>query len=174
MMSYLRLRFYIKFENLKPSITDLTYNLGKDFRVNAVNESDNEREAGYARLLKLRYNLKSYFENADESVKLWELELLKELKRLAATSNSDGCIEFDGKRLFRISYATSQSLDLEMAENIALDTNLISGTFVLIMLFACLIMVVDSNCITSPGFLLPMMGTFINFNLFYKIFKIKS
>lgn len=104
---------------MKPSITDLTYNLGKDFRVNAVNESEGETVPGSARVLKLRYNLKSHFENADKSVKLWELAMLGELQSLANKADEHGCVQFDGsERLLTMSFAASQSLDLEMAANI--------------------------------------------------------
>lgn len=119
----------------------------------------NETVPGFASGLKLRYNLKSDFENADELVKLWELEFLKNLKLLAKTADSRGCIQFNDKHMLRMSFAASQSLDLEMAANIAIDTNLIMGTFALIMIFACLLMAINSNCVTSPGILLPMMGT---------------
>lgn len=125
----------------------------------------------YAQGLKLRYNLKSDFENADELVKLWELEFLKVFNSLALTADKDDCIEFEGQRILRISYATSQSLDQEMAANIALDTKLIAGTFVLIMIFACILMAINSNCVTSPGVLLPMMGNILNKNILKNYLK---
>lgn len=142
----------------------MTYNLGKSFYVNAVNESKNETEFAYAQGLKLRYNLNSDYENATKNVKLWELAFLNELKNLAAASNRNDCVLFENQYKLRISFATSQSLDLEMAANIALDSNLITGTFVLIMIFACLLMSINSNCVSSPGFMLPMMGKLIIIN----------
>lgn len=151
-------RFYIKFDSSGPSITDLTYNLGKEFRVNAVNESDGGRVPGFARAVKLRYNLKSDFENIEPDVKLWELEFLKHIRELYASRDALGCVLFNERRALKISFAASQSLELEMAANLSLDTKLISGTFALIMIFVCLLMSIRSNMVTSPGLMLPMAG----------------
>lgn len=45
-----------------------------------------------------------------------------------------------------------------MQNNIGFDAVLISGTFGLIMIFSTLLMSLRTDCITSPGYLLPMSG----------------
>ncbi|CAF0815024.1 unnamed protein product [Brachionus calyciflorus] len=143
-------RFYLNPNELTGQIgfTDLTYNLGKHFRINLLSESKNQTEPGYSRLFKLRYNLKDDFETASSDVKKWEMEFLKLAKEISLKNEA----------LFRISYASSHSLDIEMAANIVVDTTLIVGTFSLIIMFACLIMSLGSNLVTAPGFMLPMAG----------------
>ena len=64
----------------------------------------------------------------------------------------------DNTNLLKMVYATSQSIDLEIEANSQLDTNLISGTFMLIMIFAIILMSFNTTWITSPGVLLPMAG----------------
>ena len=137
--------------------------------MNSFNESENGKVPGYSRSLKLRYSLKSQLENADKLVKLWEIEFLKNMKNLMFHSNkasgssnlsfniNNECSD-DNKSILKIVYATSQSLDLEIDSNAKLDTNLISGTFMLTIIFASILMSFNTNWITSPGFLLPFSG----------------
>ncbi len=49
-------------------------------------------------------------------------------------------------------------LESEMQNNIGFDVVLISGTFGLIMIFSTLLMSLKTDCITSPGYLLPLSG----------------
>lgn len=159
-------RFYIKVNGGKSSITDLTIILGKDFRVNEPKENQTT-ELAYARLLKLRYNLKS---TNVADVKLWELKFLDAMKEMMRQTSSDGQIDLQnqcGKRVpsdkwalnnLRVSFGASQSLDLEMVANLDLDSKLIVGTFILIITFSILLMSINSNCVNSPGFMLPMSG----------------
>lgn len=160
-------RFYFNILSKNPSLTDLTYNLGKDFYVNSEEESRNGTELAFSRMFKLRYNLKSDFINVREDVKEWELEFLKSIEKLLkyhSSSQISGCNQNEERKeneilkLLVITYSTSQSLDLEMAANITLDTKLISGTFMLIMIFAILFMSFNTNWVTSPGFILPFAG----------------
>lgn len=154
-------RFYIKSANGKVGFTDLTYNLGKDFRINTYNESNNRTIPGFSRGLKLRYNLKSDFENADLLVKQWEYKFIETIDKHAKSllkESQDLEDQCSSGQLLKLSYGTSQSLDLEMAANIVVDTSLIVGTFLLIMTFAAILMSINSNCITSPGYLLPLAG----------------
>lgn len=158
-------RFYIKISRGKIGFTDLTYNLGKDFHINTLNESNNRKTPGSARILKLRYNLKSDFENADEAVRKWERKFIQLVQSLVDPSKEITDLDFTIKEScrnknqpFQISFASSQSLDIEMAANIVLDSYFIAGTFIMIMIFAILIMSVNSDCITSPGVILPLAG----------------
>lgn len=152
-------RFYVKSTNRGASMTDLTYNLGKHFHINLFNESQKGKYPAFSRAIKLRYNLKSTFENADKDVLSWEREFLKNIKNLLkdgpmCESNNENSL----LKLLKITYGTSQSLDTEMTANVGLDSILISGTFILIMLFSTILMSLNSNCITSPGVLLPLSG----------------
>lgn len=148
-------RFYTNINNDGDiRFTDLTYNLGIDFRINDYDSSRNGTEPGYAKLVKLRYNLKDHFENAGDDVKNWEHKFINLIKNL--TVNNSDCNDKDG--FFKISYGTSHSLDNEMAANMGLDTNLISGTFMLICIFATFVMSIGTNCLTSPSFVLPTAG----------------
>lgn len=156
-------RFYVKQSVSGASLTDLTYNLGKHFRVNLFNESQNGKFPGYARAIKIRYNLKSTFENADENVIEWEKEFLKNIKNLLrlGSEKEHMCVAKNEKSILntlKMTYGTSQSLNTEMTANIRIDAILISGTFFLIMLFSSILMSINSNCITSPGYLLPLSG----------------
>ena len=105
----------------------------------------------------MRYNLKSDYENSDEIVRRWEEEFLRVVKRLVLenASGKSGLLKH-----LRISYATSHSLDVEIENNIVLDTNLISATFGLIFIFSIIMMSFNTNCVTSPGVLLPISGIF--------------
>lgn len=131
--------------------------LGKHFRINLFNESQNGKYPAYAKAIKLRYNLKSTYENPDKIVIEWEKELLKNIQNVV---NSQPACDPSNKYLksIKITYGTSQSLDTEMAANVGLDSILISGTFMLIMLFSSILMSLNSNCITSPGVILPLSG----------------
>jgi hypothetical protein len=131
-----------------PSFTDLKFSLGKNFKFITLVNNGSINSTGapaYATMLKLRYALKSNYENMDLKVKEWEIEFLNfiktvELKHLTFT------------------YSTSQSLEIEMLSNISFDVYLISTTFMLITLFATLLMSFKSDMVTSPGIVLPFMG----------------
>ena len=45
-----------------------------------------------------------------------------------------------------------------MQNNIGFDVILIIGTFSLIMIFSTLLMSLKTDCITSPGYVLPLSG----------------
>ena len=60
----------------------------------------------------------------------------------------------------RFTYATSQSLELEMLESIGFDSFLMSTTFVLITVLAIILMSIRTTWITSPGLLLPVIVFF--------------
>ncbi|RNA30704.1 Patched domain-containing 3 [Brachionus plicatilis] len=148
-------RFYVNFgDSGTIGFTDLSYNLGKHFRVNFQNESNDGKEAGFARLVKLRYNLKDNADSAQSAVINWELQFLKLMKNL--TNGPKECNDKNG--MFKISYAASQSLDSEMTNNVSLDIGLVVGTFSLIIIFACLFMSLGTNLVTSPSYVLPFAG----------------
>ena len=158
-------RFYIKLKPDDTGLTDLTYNLGKNFRINSYAKSRNGTVPAYANMFKLRYNLKSNFENVDEKVKLWELEFLKTLKHLTTSTTAED-LDFCNPDQSKVSspssmylvYGASQSLDAEMEANLSLDTKLVSGTFCLIIFLAILLMSLNTTWVTSPGFILPFSG----------------
>ena len=129
-------------------MTDLTYNLGKHFRVNA-----NGSSPGFAPLLKLRYNLRADYKHEDAALRLWELKFVASIQAMLAADQSSSLV-----KLTTLSYAVSQSLELEMQANMNVDTMLIAGTFVLIMVFSSVLMSLGTDCVTSPGVALPMSG----------------
>ena len=140
---------------------------GKDFYVNSFEESLNGSVPAYAKSLKLRYNLKSEVENIDNLVKLWELEFIKNIQKITKQNDHKQNDTFSngnvnnlclGNTILKIDYSVSQSLDTEIEANAQLDTTLISGTFVLIIIFAIALMSFNTTWITSPGILLPMAG----------------
>ena len=150
---------YIKIGPNYTGLTELSYNLGKHFQINSFNQSQNGSVPGYARTLKLRYNLKSNLENADPLIKKWELEFLRVVRDYLKTSANENIrAECSPDTKLRLSYATSQSIDLEIEANIQLDTNLIMGTFTLISIFTVILMSINTNWVTSPGLLLPSIG----------------
>jgi predicted RND superfamily exporter protein len=114
--------------------------------------------------------MKSNYGDGDSSVKGWETEFVRVVQSLIEingnTDNFRTCLskpnggEESLVRSLRITYATSQSLDQEMASNIMLDTKLIVGTFILIILFAVLLMSLNTTCTTSPGVFVPLTGVF--------------
>ena len=156
-------RFYIKLNGDRSSLTDLSFMLGRDFR---INEDSNSSEIGYARVVKLRYSLKSHFENADPDVVLWEAEFVKNMLGLIENTIdlNEQCQLQSRKndksilKNLRVTFSTSQSMELEMAANMSIDTKLIVGTFVLIIMFSIILMSIKSNCLTSPGYMLPLSG----------------
>jgi hypothetical protein len=56
----------------------------------------------------------------------------------------------------QFTFATSQSLELELQENVGFDSLLISITFVIITTLAVLLMSFKTDWITSPGLVLPV------------------
>lgn len=147
-------RFYVSFaDSGRIGFTDLTFNLGKEFRINFRNESKEGKEPGFSPLVKLRYNLKDNVDNPHVQVLNWELKFLKLIKNLTIDNECN-----DKNGIFKISYAASQSLDIEMTANVSLDIKLVVGTFSLIIIFACLFMSMGSNLITSPSYVLPIAG----------------
>lgn len=136
-------------------VTNLDYNLGKHFQVHTFAESQNGTEPAYSRFLKLRYNLEANSGHTIEEVKLWELKFLQTIKDLIS---ADPALNCEGNSAMRVSYAVSESLNIEMAKNVRLDTWLISATFMLIMFFATLLMSLNSDWVTAPGFILPFSG----------------
>lgn len=146
-------RFYVRFaDSGNIGFTDLTFNLGKEFKINFWNESKEGKEPGFSPLLKLRYNLKDNLDNPDKQVLNWELKFLNLMKNLKIDNQNDT------NGILKISYAASQSLDMEMTANVSLDIKLVVGTFSLIIVFACLFMSIGSNLITSPSYVLPVAG----------------
>lgn len=129
--------------NDKYSITDLRFNLGKNYYVydKRINDTVNN---GYASLLKLRYNLKSTLSNLSKS---WEIEFLRFIKNIQLVN-------------LTMTYATSQSLDMEINDNVQFDIFLVNLTFMLMTIFSTLLMSLFTNIITSPGLTLPSAGLF--------------
>ena len=113
----------------------------------------------YSNFFKLRYNLKNNSAYSEEIVKQWELQFQKTVKHLIDTNKELSCSAATNENHnFRISYGTSQSLDLEMVANANFDIVLISLTFVLIFGTAFVLMSINSTWVTSPGIMLPLSG----------------
>jgi hypothetical protein len=113
--------------------------------------SESDRQAhryAYSRIFKIRYSLRSNYENADESVKKWEIAFIKFMKTLETNKT-------------QFTFATSQSLELELMENVGFDSLLISITFIIITTLAVCLMSLKTNWITSPGLLLPVRALFL-------------
>jgi predicted RND superfamily exporter protein len=148
-------RFHIRRMGMVASLTDLSYTLGKEFTVNAYNMSlskeENSKNSAYANVIKLRYSLRAYFSDVDENVKGWEAKFIANLQEMLQKKSPL-------IKNVKLSFGGSQSLDLEMNANLSIDTILIVGTFILIILFSIILMSINSNCLTSPGFMLPMSG----------------
>jgi len=138
------------------SLTDLSYNLGRYFRVNTLENSLNGTEPGYSKFLKLRYNLKINQKHSLETVKRFELELLKNIQDLI--KEDPALLSCNDAGSMRVSYSVSASIDIEMVNNIELDRIYVCATFVIIMLAATFMMSLGSTWITAPGFLLPSTG----------------
>jgi len=138
------------------SLTDLTYNLGRTYHINTPEASKNGTEPGYSAFLKLRYNLKSNDKHPPETVKLYELELLKNIQALIGEDPAS--LSCTGKGSMRVSYSVSVSIDREMTKNIELDQVFVSATFMIIMVVATALMSVNATWITAPGFMLPTAG----------------
>ena len=128
-----------------PGFTDLKFVLGKNFKYNLDNKTDDGRPGAYATLFKLRYSLKSNYENMDPFVKEWEMEFVRFMKNTKLKH-----LDF--------TFAGAHSIEVEMLNNISFDAHLVSTTFFLITLFATILMSFKSNLITSPGLILPSAG----------------
>jgi hypothetical protein len=130
--------------------------LGKDFKF-ILNDNDplvnieSNQTYGYAKIFKIRYQMK--YKIAANNIKgiLWEREFLKFVKN---SLNST---------LLSYTYATSKSLEDEIEANVGFDSKLVSMTFMFIVIFATIFMSVGSNIITSPGMMLPTAGIFAAF-----------
>ena len=123
--------------------------LGRHFKY-IVNDNDplivnsNQKDA-YARIFKLRFQLRYNLEANNLKVQLWESEFLKFVENIKTKHVS-------------FTYSASISLEEEMKKNEMVDTFYVSATFMLIMMFATIFMSIKSNCITSPGLILPTAG----------------
>ena len=132
----------------KNGISFLGLIFGKDFQF--VQNEKNPETYAYARIFKIRYQMKYSVPSSNINSKLWENEFLKYAKTMNTT-------------LITFTYSTSGSLEKEIEANIGFDTKLIATTFILIMVFAIIFMSLGSNIITSPGILLPSVGIFSAF-----------
>jgi hypothetical protein len=158
-------RFYMKLKGGKSSLNDLSFILGREFRIyNSLNETQSSIP-GSANVIKLRYNLNSPNIKPWPNVVLWEakfiaimLELVQNTVDLKKQCRESARSESALLKNLKVSFAGSQSMELEMEANISIDTILIVSTFVLIIMFSIVLMSINSNCITSPGVMLPMSG----------------
>jgi hypothetical protein len=128
-----------------PGFTDLKFVLGKNFEYILDGNKTEEHPAAYATLFKLRYSLKSNYENMDPLVKEWEMEFVRFMKNTKL-------------KYLDFTFAGAHSIESEMLNNISFDEYLVSTTFFLITLFATILMSIKSNLITSPGLILPSAG----------------
>jgi hypothetical protein len=158
-------RFYMKLKGGKTSLNDLSFILGRQFRIfSSLNESSSSIPA-FASVIKIRYNLNSPNQRPKANVVLWEAKFVEVMKKLVQNTvdlkrQCHEPVRSESALLknLKVSFAGSQSMELEMEANMNIDTILIVGTFVLIIMFSILLMSINSNCITSPGVLLPMSG----------------
>ena len=102
-----------------------------------INANSNQTYA-YARIFKIRYQMKYNAGSLDIKGRLWEREFLKVIQ-----STSSSFLSF--------TYTTSKSLEDELESNIGFDSKLVSLTFMLIIIFATIFMSMNSNMVTSPG-----------------------
>ena len=151
-------------------LTDLTYNLGKTFRVNSFNESKNGTEPGYSRYLKLRYNLQTNSKHTRAEVLLWEQIFLNNTRNMVDTDNNFKC---ETPESMRVSYGVSGSIDTELEANIELDTIMVSATFMIIIMVATALMSLNATWVTAPGALLPFAGK-LNLHVYMYICTVKD
>jgi hypothetical protein len=117
--------------------------LGKKFKFTIddkdplLNVGSNQTYA-YARIFKIRYQMKYNVASLDIKGRLWEKEFLKVIKNTSS-------------EILSFTYTTSKSLEDELESNIGFDSKLTTITFMLIMIFATIFMSMNTNMITSPG-----------------------
>ena len=131
-----------------PEFVDLKFVLGKNFdyilNVNTT-KTKNHGYPAYATLFKLRYSLKSNYANMDPSVKEWEMAFVDFMKNVKL-------------KYLTFTFSGSHSIESEMLNNVNFDVHLVATTFILITVFATILMSFKTNLITSPGFILPSAG----------------
>ena len=125
--------------------------LGTEFRFilddNDVRVVGCDQTYGYARIFKIRYQIKFNAELKNKKGLLWEKEFLKYMKNMQ-TEN------------LTFTFSVSKSLEEEIEANIGFDSKLTAITFFFITSFATIFMSIGSNMVTSPGIILPAAGIF--------------
>jgi patched domain-containing protein len=115
------------------SLSFLHYNLGKNFT------------HSYSNVFKLRYALNSPFAPLNSNIEKWSSAFVSFMK------NHKG-------NLTTFTFSTSHSISEEINRNLDFDWYLYAYTFMLICLFSIILMSFGSNCITTPGIILPLAG----------------
>ncbi|CAF1079823.1 unnamed protein product [Didymodactylos carnosus] len=100
----------------------------------------NETDTMYSNVLRFRFNIRQGTDDEILIGRLWEQAFLEFFHHFKST-------------IVQCIYSVSTSIDQELNSNIILDTKLVTGTFVLMIIFATILLSWRGPLSTSPAFL---------------------